>query len=142
MASLLADLILVVHLFFITFVIVGQGCIVVGGFLRWAWVRRFGFRVAHLVAIGIVALQAWLGVMCPLTVWENTLRREAGQDAYGESLIAHWVGELIYYDAPAWVFTMAYTVFGLLVLASWFLVKPVRRRRATLKRSPDAEGQR
>lgn len=42
------------------------------------------------------------------------------------ALIAHWLQTLLYYDAPAWVFVVCYTLFGLLVVGSWFSVRPRR----------------
>ena len=74
-----------------------------------------------------MAAQAWLGRICPLTTWEMALRQRAGQATYGESFIAHWLGRLLYWDAPPWVFTAAYTLFGLAVLATWWRLPPRRR---------------
>ncbi len=128
MKLLLADTILVVHFLFIAFVLGGQGCILVGAFRRWAWVRRRGFRVVHLAAIAIVAAQAWAGMVCPLTVWESALRSAAGESAYPGTFVGYWASKLVYFDAPQWVFTTMYTLFGVAVFASWFIVKPVKRK--------------
>lgn len=124
MERVLADVILVVHFLFIAFVVLGQAAILIGWRAGWAWVRNRWYRFAHLAAIAIVALQAWLGVICPLTVWESQLREAAGGAGYSGTFVSHWISRLIYYDAPWWVFTLLYTAFGLLVLASWFLVRP------------------
>lgn len=78
----------------------------------------------HLVAIAIVVAQSWAGVICPLTIWEMALRAEAGSTTYSGSFIQHWLQSLLYYSAPEWVFISLYTVFGSLVLASWFVVRP------------------
>jgi hypothetical protein len=64
---LAADAVLMLHVLFVAFVIVGLVLIVVGRLMSWSWVRNWWFRVIHLVAIGIVVLQSWLGVICPLT---------------------------------------------------------------------------
>lgn len=119
-----ADLVLYLHLSFVVFVVVGLVLIFAGGLLGWSWIRNRWFRLAHLLAIAIVVLQAWLGVICPLTTLEMWLRARAGDAVYPGSFIAHWVEEILYYDAPAWVFTLCYTVFGLLVLASWVWIRP------------------
>jgi polyferredoxin len=71
-----------------------------------------------------VVVQAWLGRICPLTVWESALRERAGDAVYTGSFIAYWLDELLYYQAPAWVFTLVYSLFGALVLASWYFVRP------------------
>lgn len=124
MSSALANTILIAHALFIAFVVGGFLLIVAGMLRRWVWIRNPWFRVLHLLAIGIVALQAWLGKLCPLTVWESRLREAAGGVGYPGSFIRYWVQKLIYYDFPAWVFTLAYTVFGALVLLVWFLAPP------------------
>ncbi len=121
-----ADLILLVHSAFVAFVVLGFCLVLLGGIRRWAWVRNPCFRWLHLAAIGVVAAQAWCGILCPLTVWEMDLRARAGRAAYEGSFIAHWLDALLYIEAPAWAFTLAYTLFGLLVLASWFGVRPRR----------------
>jgi len=126
---LLADAILVVHVLFVCFVIFGLFAIYLGYFLNWYWVRNLKFRLLHLIAIGIVVLQSWFGVICPLTIWEMALRKEAGAGAYTSSFIQHWLHQLLYYTAPEWVFIVLYSAFGLLVLASWFLVRPKRQLR-------------
>jgi hypothetical protein len=122
--SLVADAILVTHVLFVAFVVLGLILIFVGKFLSWQWVRNPWFRVTHLLGIGVVVLQAWFGVICPLTIWEMDLRSKAGKTIYEGSFITHWLNELLYYQAPSWVFVVCYTAFGGLVLASWFLVRP------------------
>ncbi len=123
-----ADLLLVLHTMLVAFVILGLVATFVGHFLGWQWVRNFWFRLSHLSVIGIVVLQSWLGVLCPLTAWEMALRAKAGEAGYEGSFIQHWLQSILYYSAPDWVFILAYTVFGALVLASWYLVRPRRRR--------------
>ncbi|HEX7342703.1 MAG TPA: DUF2784 domain-containing protein, partial [bacterium] len=78
----------------------------------------------HLTAIGIVVILAWTSLWCPLTVWENALRRAGGGPGYSESFIQHWVSRLVYWDLPLWVLTIVYTLFAGLVAISWFKVKP------------------
>lgn len=123
---ILADTILVVHVLFVAFVVLGLLAIYVGYFLKWRWVRNNVFRVIHLGAIGYVVGQAWLGEICPLTTWEMALREQAGAVTYSGSFIQHWLQGLLYYSAPEWVFIALYTVFGGLVLASWWVVRPGR----------------
>ncbi|PSF12693.1 DUF2784 domain-containing protein [Marinobacter shengliensis] len=121
-----ADLLLVFHTLLVVFVIFGLVATLVGYFRQWNWVLNLWFRLSHLVVIGIVVLQAWLGVLCPLTIWEMELRAKAGQGGYEGSFIQHWLETILYYNAPDWVFILVYTLFGTLVVASWFLVKPRR----------------
>ena len=121
---LAADALLFSHALFVLFVVSGLVLILIGKPLGWAWVRNPWFRIAHLAAIGVVVIQSWLGVICPLTTWEMALRERAGEAAYSGSFIAHWLDALLYYQAPAWVFTVCYTLFAGAVVASWFWVRP------------------
>ena len=134
-----ADLLLVTHALFVAFVILGLLFIIAGRLLSWSWVCNPWFRLVHLIAIGVVVLQSWLGVICPLTIWEMALREKAGDTAYAGTFIAHWLEAIFYYRAPAWVFILCYTVFGLLVLVSWFWVRP-RAFRARKNRESGLRG--
>jgi hypothetical protein len=122
--ALLADAILAVHFAFVAFVVGGLAAIWVGAAAGWRWVREFRFRVAHLAAILFVAAEALLGVMCPLTVWEDALRGR-GSDL---GFIARWIRTLMFYELPPWVFTAAYTGFAIVVALTFWLIPPVRRR--------------
>lgn len=121
---LAADALLFIHVLFVVFAVGGVVLVLIGGLRHWSWVRNPWFRIAHVIAIGIVVLQAWLGEICFLTKWEMSLRAQAGDAVYSGAFIAHWLGELLYFQAPMWVFTTAYSAFGALVLASWWWVKP------------------
>lgn len=123
---ILADALLILHTMLVVFVILGLVATFAGYFLKWQWVRNFWFRLSHLAIIAVVVLQSWLGVLCPLTSWEMALRTKAGEAGYEGSFIQHWLQSILYYSAPDWVFIVAYTVFGALVLASWFVVRPER----------------
>ena len=119
--GLLADAMLVIHFAFVVFVVVGFLLILIGLLARWSWIHNRVFRITHLAAIGIVVLQAWFDRICPLTLWENELRRRAGTSAYTETFVEHWLHKILFYQAEPWVFTAIYTVFGALVLLVWFL---------------------
>ena len=73
--KIIAETLLIGHFLFVLFVILGLMLISAGGFLGWRWVRHRGFRITHLLAIGLVVLQTWLGMICPLTHIENWARR-------------------------------------------------------------------
>ena len=121
---LAADGLLIIHALFIAFVVFGLIFIIAGLVRGWRWVRNPWFRFIHLGAIGIVVIQAWLNVICPLTIWENNLREKAGEAIYAGSFIQHWLHDLIFYQAEAWVFTLSYTAFAALVVLVWYLAPP------------------
>ena len=128
LSGLLADAVLVLHLGVVAFVVLGTLAILAGGPLGWRAVRGFGFRATHLALMLVIALQAWAGRLCPLTSWEQALRNRAGQATYGESFIQYWLSRLIFFEAPWWLFVLAYSMVAALVLACWWRWPPVRRR--------------
>ncbi len=123
---LAADMILIVHVSFVLFVVVGAMAIYAGHWLSWEWVRHYWFRVLHLAAILVVVLQSWASLICPLTTWEMELREKAGDATYEGAFIQHWLHTLLYFEAPGWVFAVIYTLTGGIIIASWFIVPPKR----------------
>ena len=121
------------HFAIVLFVVGGLLVIVVGSLRDWRIAGALWFRLAHLAAIAIVIAQAWLGVVCPLTTLEMWLRGKTRQPTYAGSFIEHWLQRLMYFDAPPWVFAIAYSLFGLVVLATWWYFPPrsARRTRST-----------
>lgn len=124
---LLADVVLTLHAALVLFVVGGLVMVVVGNLLRWQWVNSLWFRLAHLAVILVVLAESWLGIACPLTTLENWLRVQAGALPYESGFIVHWLQRLIYYDAPSWVFTVAYSLFALAVVAAWIRFPPRKR---------------
>lgn len=124
--QLLADVVLVLHFGVVLFVVGGLAAVVVGKWRHWHWVADWRFRLTHLAAIACIAVQAWLGQWCPLTRLESWLRVQAGAASYERSFVEHWLQQLIYYEAPPWVFTLAYTAFAVLVLWAWWRIPPRR----------------
>ena len=126
---LAADVTLLLHVLFVAFVVLGLVLVFTGKALAWSWVLNPWFRLVHLFAIAVVVLQAWFGLICPLTTLEMALRASAGDVVYPGSFMAHWLEAILYYQAPPWVFIVCYTLFGGMVLASWYWVRPRPFRR-------------
>jgi len=119
----LADVVLVLHFLYVLFVVGGLLLIWLGYALGWGWVRRRWFRVVHLAATGVVALEAIAGIACPLTVLEDALR--AGGER-GTGFVQRWVSALLYWDWPLWVFTALYLAFSVVVAMTFVLLRPAR----------------
>lgn len=66
-----------------------------------------------------------MGIVCPLTVWENTLR----QVETGGSFIQHWLHRILFYDVPEGGLTAVYIVFAGLVGMTFKWVPPERGNR-------------
>ncbi|NCF09935.1 MAG: DUF2784 family protein [Gammaproteobacteria bacterium] len=84
--GLLADAVLVLHLAFILFVLLGA-------LLVWRWPH---VAWAHLPAVAWGVLLEFFGWLCPLTPLEVALRRAAGEDGFGVGFIEHYLAPLIY----------------------------------------------
>ena len=127
---LAADGVVILHCVYVSFVIFGQIAILAGWALHWKWTRNITFRVLHLLAIAFVVGEALCGIPCPLTTWEQSLRNLAGDRSYQGDFLANWVHEILFYEGEPWVFTVCYSLFGLLVLLTFLFYPPRRQRRA------------
>jgi hypothetical protein len=125
-ARVLANIVVAIHVAYVSFVVFGLAIIVVGLVLRWGWVRNFWFRTVHLAMIGIVVLESLAGIACPLTTWEKSLRTIGGQASAEGDFIASWMHRLIFFRADPWVFTSLYCLFGAAVVLT-FVLGPPRR---------------
>ena len=120
---MMADTILVVHFLIAAYIVLGLVAVWLGAALGWRWIRNPWYRYLHLAAIAFVAAEAVLGIACPLTVWEDLLRG----GARAESFVARWVRELLFYQAPEWVFAVLYLAWATATLVTLWLVPPRRR---------------
>ena len=125
----LADVVLSLHVAIVVFVVGGLLFIIAGNLRGWRGANALWFRVAHLIAIAVVVAEAWFGAICPLTALEMWLRSKARAATYEGSFIQYWLQRILYYDAPPWVFTVGYSLFGLVVLATWWYFPPRFGRR-------------
>jgi hypothetical protein len=116
----MADAILVVHFAIVIFIVGGLPAVWIGAAAGWRWVRNPWFRYLHLGAIAFVAAEALFGVMCPLTVWEDMLRGGARTDSF----VGRWVRYFLFYEAPEWVFTLAYLGWTAATLVTYFSIRP------------------
>jgi hypothetical protein len=120
-----ADAVLVLHFAFVTFVVGGFAVVWIGHFAGWRWVGNRVFRSLHLAAITLVAIESLIGLVCPLTQWEDALRGAAGE----RSFIARWLHAILFYDLPEWMFSVLYVAFAVLTALTIRLV-PVHPKAA------------
>jgi len=115
-----ADLLVILHLAFIVFVLLG-------GLLVIKWPRM---AILHLPAVAWAVLLELNGWGCPLTPWEQQLRQLAGEPGYTGGFIAHYLTPVLYppgLDHPTQV-TLAVIVILVNVLAyGWLLGRRVFR---------------
>jgi hypothetical protein len=82
----LADVVLLFHLAFILFVVLGS--LLVWRFPRLLWL--------HLPAVMWAGLIEISGRVCPLTPLENHLRRLSGEDGYHGGFVEHYLLPILY----------------------------------------------
>ncbi len=119
LARIAADLVVLAHLGFILFVILG-GLLV----LRWprmAWV--------HIPAVIWGALIEFAGWVCPLTPLENWLREASGTAGYQGGFIEHYLVPIVYPDALTRETQILLGAGVLVVNCVAYAVLWVRRRR-------------
>jgi len=119
----IADGVVAVHFAIVLFIVAGLPLVWIGAALGWNWIRNPWFRYLHLAAIVLVAAEALLGMACPLTMWEDVLRGGAQPDSF----IGRWIRRLLFYEAPGWVFTVAYCAWAAATATTLALVPPRRR---------------
>lgn len=118
---LAADAVLLLHLGFILFVLLG-GVLAV----RWRWAP-----LLHLPAVAWGVYIELSGGLCPLTPLENRLRIAAGEAGYSGGFIENYLLALIY---PAGLtqdvqYVLAAIVVGVNALAYGWVWRRRRRRR-------------
>ena len=116
----LADLVLVVHLAFVLFV-------VLGGLLVLRWPRAAWLHVPAAIWGVLIEYTGWI---CPLTPLENSLRMRGGEAGYSGGFIEHYIQPLLY---PAGLTRSTQVVLGSLALvlnltAYAIVVSRMRRR--------------
>lgn len=119
-----AIIVLALHLAIIAFNVAGCVLIPLGAWRGWRWVRGLWWRLAHLLSLAVVAVQAMLGRACFLTIWQG----ELSGNAQVQPLIEEWMNRLIYWSFPLWVFAVAYVAVLVYVIALWIWVRPRRSR--------------
>lgn len=104
-----ADFLVLLHLAFIMFVIAGGFTV-----FKWHWMA-----LLHIPAAAWGVLIEFRGWVCPLTPWENSLRKLAGEEGYSESFIEHYVLPLVY---PSGLTRDIQTTLGLTVIGINLLI--------------------
>ncbi len=118
---ILADLIVILHLLFIAFALLGG--------LSVIWRRYLIF--VHLPAAIWVSLISFKGWICPLTPLENHLRNAAGSKGYTEGFVEHYVIPIVY---PVNLTSDIQMVFGVIALViNIFIYALVSHRRLKKK---------
>ena len=132
MYGVLADGMVFVHLLYVGYVVGGQLLIVLAAARGWGWGRNRWFRLSHLLAIGIVVVEAVMGWRCPLTVWEQQLRELGGEQVdAGATFVGRLLHHLLFIDRyftdgrpPEAFFTTLYVAVFVVVLQGLVMYPP------------------
>jgi hypothetical protein len=128
---LVADVVVAVHFAFIAFVVAG------GLLVLW----RRGWALVHLPAVAWGAWTEFTGTICPLTPWEQALRRQAGAAGYAGGFVEHYLVPLIYPAALTPGIQVALGAFVLIVNAALYAFVWRRWRRGRAPRRGIGVGQ-
>ncbi len=118
--AVIADLIMILHFLFITFVVIGGFAV-----MRWSWIA-----LLHLPAAVWGVLIELLNWTCPLTPLEAGYRQAAGQAGYNGGFIEHYLMPLIYPSGLTRTvqFTLAAIVLGVNAYVYTIVIRRYRSR--------------
>jgi hypothetical protein len=119
-----ADGIALLHLLFVTFVVWVEGLILLGVALGWHWIFDPVLRLTHLGMVAFVGVQDLVGRVCPLTTWEDQLRKMAGQSPSGKPFVGRVVHSLLMCDLDVRTQRRIRLTFAAVVLVTFLLVFP------------------
>jgi|ERR1041385_4250596 hypothetical protein len=126
--ALAADAVVVIHILYVAYIVVGLGLIVAGLRRRWNWIRNPWFRSTHLLAILIVVYEIIVKANCPLTTWEMHLRALAGQAVNQSTFMDRLLSFILFANAPGWLIDSLYLAFGLTIVLLFVLAPPRWKR--------------
>ena len=120
MISLIADIVLVFHFCISIFITAGFFLIPIGYNFGWGWIANIKLRIFHCAMMVFITLETLVGITCPLTSIENSLRGIH----QSESFIGYWIKQIIYWDFPTQFFIILYCIFLGWTFLMWKLFPP------------------
>ena len=121
--QLLAEGVVVLHLFFILFV-------VLGGILTLVWPKVIWVHIPCVLWAIIIELT---GKICPLTPLENELRIRAGQGIYSGDFVIHYIEPMIYLEGLTRQLQIILGVMAALVNMMMYTLIYLRKKQKCLK---------
>ncbi len=120
----LSGIVLYFHLVIILFIIFGFIAVPLGAKFKKKFIYEFWWRLTHLAAMVVVAVQAMLGKACFLTYIQSDLLESAGKKGYTVPFIQTYIDRIIYHNFPIWMFSIVYVFLFLYTLYLWFKFPP------------------
>ncbi len=127
----LADIIVIVHLGWISFMLIGF-ILTLCGFFWKGFFDKWLFRIFHVFGIAYVSLLAIMGRYCPLTVFENMLRAKYDPSlTYPGSFMIYYFERLVYPDVNPLIIHIP-TIFIAVFTVLMFIIRPPQKIRKML----------
>jgi len=117
---LIADIILVLHFCVVIFITLGFVLIPIGCKFDLGLVSNTKLRIFHSGMMLFITLETLLGITCPLTSIENSLRGIYQSNSF----IGYWIKQFIYWDFPTQVFIILYCICLGWTFLMWKLYPP------------------
>ena len=118
---MIADIILMLHFAIIFFITLGFFLIPIGYKFGWVWIKNSKLRICHCGMIILVTFETILGITCPLTLIENSLR---GINE-STSFISYWIHQIIYWNFPTQFFIILYCICLVWTFLMWKIFPPM-----------------
>lgn len=117
---LLSDAIMVIHFAWVAFNLFG-----------FFFARKFPkIKILHIGTLTATAVLMLAEKPCPLTIWEQQLRRRIDPAlSYEESFLSHYLGKVIYIDAPPHTLTVLTSILALLAIFFYLILPFLKKRR-------------
>ncbi|MBN1695266.1 DUF2784 family protein [candidate division WOR-3 bacterium] len=132
--KIIADMIVVLHFFWIIFMLLGFSFTIYGFF----WKKFFDwwlFRTLHLSGILFVGLLTLLQRFCPLTILENLSRAKYSPDStYPGSFIVHYIENLVYPDVNQTLLRLGTVLIAIFILVV-YIIRPPKKIKKLLKKN-------
>ena len=120
---MIADIVLVFHFAIVIFITFGFFLIPIGYKSNWLWVKNLKLRICHCAMMVFVTLEAFLGITCPLTSLENSLRGINETTSF----ISYWINQIIYWDLPSQFFIILYCAVLIWTFLLWKFFPPINK---------------
>lgn len=122
--DVIANALVIAHLLWVLFMVVGALATAVGIFWR-RMLRIRGWRWVHLVGLVFSATLGVMGQPCPLTTWEYALRRASGAPIRAEeSFVIRIANRLIFPDLEPVTLSVLTVLAAALVIGVFIWLPP------------------
>ena len=110
-----ADLVMIAHFLLAAFITAGFVAIPIGYKFNWSLAQNRRLRILHALFMGLITAETIVGLACPLTVLEHSLRG----DSPPQSFISYWIKRILYWDLPHEIFIAVYFLCFAWVIFLW-----------------------